>query len=195
MLNKLLSKFYNSFFTNYRRLFYFLLPNLFSLKNIRYVNIPHCQQKTLITGKGKVIIGKDCKFGFKQGGFHLNGCIEFQPRGKNAIIKIGKNVVTNNNIFICSLGYIEIGDDTLIGQNVTLMDFEAHGILPQDRRKIGKVDKIIIGRNVWIGSNVIILQGTKIGDNSIVAAGAVVKGVFPSNTIIGGVPGKAIKTI
>jgi acetyltransferase-like isoleucine patch superfamily enzyme len=176
-------------------LFKFILPNIFSLKNIRYVNIPDCQQKILITGKGKVSIGKDCKFGFKQGGFYLKGCIEFQPRDKNAIIKIGKNVVTNNNIFICSLNYIEIGDNTLIGQNVTLMDFEAHGILPKDRREIGVVGEIIIGRNVWIGNNVMVLKGTKIGDNPIVAAGAIVKGVFPSNAIIGGVPGKVIKNI
>lgn len=175
----------------------FVVPNLlrFIKDSSYYVTIPICNQKTFITGEGLVEIGKNCQFGYRLGGFHRNGTIEFQARLKDAVIKIGSNVNTNNNIFICSAEYIEIGDDTLIGQNVTIMDFEAHSHDPKKRREIGEISRIIIGRNVWIGNNVMILKDSEIGDNTIVAAGSVVTGKFPSNIVIGGVPAKFIKTI
>ena len=56
------------------------------------------------------------------------------------------------------------------------------------RNSDGLVEPITIGKNVWFGNNVMILRGTQIGDHPIVAAGAVVKGKFGSNVIIGGVP-------
>lgn len=153
------------------------------------------QQKIFFTGRGFVQIGDKCSFGYKPGGFHYKGSIEIQSRGKDAQINIGRGVSTNNNIFICSCGSIDIGDFTLIGQNVTIMDFEAHGIEPHNRRQLGEVGQVRIGENVWIGNNVIILKNTSIGKNSIVAAGAVVSGDFPGNVIIGGVPARVIKQI
>ena len=54
---------------------------------------------------------------------------------------------------------------------------------------------IVLGRNVWIGSNATILQGVTIGDNSVVAAGAVVTKDVPADTIVGGVPARVIKHI
>jgi len=176
------------------RLFNFIVPNFFS-KYLFKMPAAVYLQKTILTGEGKIEIGNNCVFGYKLGGFHRNGCIELQPRYENAIIKIGNNVATNNNIFICAANRIEIGDDVLIGQNVTFMDFEAHGIHPNKRREIGEIGEIIIGANVWFGNNVIILKDTHIGKNSIVAAGAVVKGKFPDNVVIGGVPGRIIKKL
>ena len=52
-----------------------------------------------------------------------------------------------------------------------------------------------MGNNVWIGAKVTFLDGSFVDDNSIVAAGAVVNGIYPNNSIIGGVPAKIIKTI
>jgi acetyltransferase-like isoleucine patch superfamily enzyme len=121
--------------------------------------------------------------------------IELQPRYKDSLIKLGNNIATNNNIFICAANYIEIGSDTLIGQFVTIMDHEAHGLHPLHRRDIGVIGKVIIGENVWIGNNVIILKDSKIGENSVVAAGAVVSGTFPANVVLGGIPAKIIKKI
>lgn len=178
-----------------RVIFNFIVPNLFSSARVRCLSTPSCQQKVFFTGKGLIEIGKSCSFGFKLGGFHRGGCIEFQARDENARIKIGNEIWTNNNIMLCAANYIEIGDNSLIGQNVTIMDFEAHGIEPNKRRLRGVVGQVIIGSNTWIGNNVMILKNTEIGDNSIVATSAVVSGRFPSNVIIGGVPAKIIREI
>ncbi|WP_406844512.1 acyltransferase [Flavobacterium soyae] len=169
------------------------MPNVFSNTRIEIKKLPFFQQTTILRGKGKILIGEQCMFGTIDGGFNRNGTIEFQARYKDATITIGDNVATNNNIFICAANKIEIGNHTLIGQNVTLMDFEAHGIEPLKRREVGEVGEIVIGKNVWIGNNVLVLKDSHIGDNSIIAAGAVVKGRFPENVIIGGVPAKIIK--
>lgn len=175
----------------------FLLPNLGKRSSalLIYRQIPTCQQYTKVTGRGVVEIGAHCVFGYKLGGFYRNGTIEFQARFPNARIQIGNNVATNNNIFICAAKLIEIGDDALIGQNVTIMDFEAHAIEPTQRRTLGEIGTVKLGKNIWIGNNVTILKNTEIGDNAIIAAGAVVRGKFPANVIIGGVPAKVIRDI
>jgi len=177
--------------------FNFIFPNLNLLitKRVTFINKPTCNQKTLLTGLGHIYIGNKCTLGYKPGGFHRGGCIELQARYKEAVIRIGDNIATNNNIFICAANNIEIGANTLIGQNVTIMDFEAHGIHPDKRSKIGEVGKVKISKNVWIGNNVTILKNSSIGVNTIVAAGAVVSGFFPANVIIGGVPAKIIKKL
>jgi len=54
---------------------------------------------------------------------------------------------------------------------------------------------IILGRNVWVGSNATILQGVTIGDNAVIGAGAVVTKDVEANTIVGGVPARFIKSI
>lgn len=156
---------------------------------------PRCNQKIKLTGKGRIYIGNGCMFGFELGGFHYGGCIEIQPRNENSIIQIGNNVATNNNIFICAANKVVIEDDTLIGQNVTIMDHEAHGSASHLRRQVGEIGSVTIRKNVWIGNNVIILKNTEIGENTIVAAGSVVSGKFPANVIIGGIPSKVIKSL
>ncbi len=180
-----------------RRIFNFMLPNIlvFIRKGISFSSYPDCIQKTLITGFGTVEIGVNCCFGFKLGGFFRKGFIEIQSRNHKSHIKIGDRVSTNNNVFLCAANWIEIGNDTLIGQYVTIMDFEAHGIPYNLRRETGEIGIVVLGKNVWIGNNVIILKNSIIGDNSIVAAGAVVTGTFPENVIIGGVPAKIIRQI
>ena len=180
-----------------RRFFNFILPNKGNLikRRVIFTEFPKFDQITLCEGAGIVEIGNQCVFGYKPGGFHRGGSIELQARYKKSKIKIGNNVVTNNNIMLCAANYIEIGNDTLIGQNVVIFDHEMHGILPNDRRKIGLVGKVIIGKNVWLGNNVTILKNSEIGENSIVATGAVVSGTFPGNVIIGGIPAKVIKVI
>lgn len=151
-------------------------------------------QKTIINGKGKIHIGNNVSIGYKLGGNFYKNRSEFQPRYKDAVIEIGDNVSFNNNIFICSAKKVSIGEDSLIGEGVTIFDFEAHGTMPYDRHKLGEKKEVIIGKNVWIGSKVTILKGARIGDNSVIAAGSVILGKeYPANAIIGGNPARVLK--
>lgn len=121
---------------------------------------------------------------------------ELQTRTNDSVINIGNNVLTNNNLKIIARGTVDIGDDCLIGENVTIMDHNAHGVKPSERRtSAGTAKDVIIGKNVWIGNNVTILPGSKIGDNCILAVGCVVKGNIPANVIVQGNPGVIVKNI
>ncbi|WP_276768778.1 acyltransferase [Phascolarctobacterium succinatutens] len=121
---------------------------------------------------------------------------ELQTRTNDSVINIGNNVLTNNNLKIIARGTVDIGDDCLIGENVTIMDHNAHGVKPSERRtSAGTVKDVIIGKNVWIGNNVTILPGSIIGDNCILAVGCVVKGNIPANVIVQGNPGVIVKNI
>ncbi|MDY0780458.1 sugar O-acetyltransferase [Tenacibaculum sp. IB213877] len=107
--------------------------------------------------------------------------------------KIGKNVFINFNCTFLDLGGITIEDDVLIAPNVSLLT-EGHPINPTERHALLS-KPIHIKRNAWIGANATIMQGVTIGENSIVAAGAVVSKDVPDNAIVGGIPAKLIKNI
>ncbi len=94
---------------------------------------------------------------------------------------------------------ITIGDDTLIGGNVKIIDNDFHPIEIEarnadDKDRIG-VRPVTIGKNCFIGCNALILKGTELGDGCVVGAGAVVCGKFEANTVIAGNPAKAIRKI
>lgn len=108
-------------------------------------------------------------------------------------IKIGKNVFINHACSFLDLGGITIEDDVLIGPRVNLTT-ENHSVDPTKRRFLD-LKEIIIKRNAWIGAGATILPGVTIGENSIVAAGAVVNKDVPPNTIVGGIPAKVVKKI
>ena len=107
--------------------------------------------------------------------------------------KIGKNVFINFDCTFLDLGGITIEDNVLIAPKVSLLS-EGHPISPENRHSL-MVGHIHIKKNAWIGAGAIILQGVTVGENSIVAAGAVVSTNVPDNTIVGGIPAKVIKEI
>lgn len=108
-------------------------------------------------------------------------------------LSMGKNVFINFNCTFLALGGIVIEDDVLIAPDVKLLS-ENHPIPPAERHALVP-GKVHIKRNVWIGAGAIILPGVTIGENSIVAAAAVVSKDVPANTVVGGIPAKIIKTI
>ena len=111
--------------------------------------------------------------------------------GKN--IRFGKNVFINSGCCFQDQGGITIGDGSLIGHQVVLATLN-HALEP-DQRATTVPGPIVIGKNVWIGAHATILQNVTIGDNAVVAAGAVVTRDVPPNTIVAGVPAKVVKTI
>lgn len=107
--------------------------------------------------------------------------------------KIGKNVFINFDCTFLDLGGITIEDNVLIAPKVSLLS-EGHPTSIENRHSL--VPKPIhIKKNAWIGANATILPGVTIGENAIVASGAVVSKDVPDNTIVGGIPAKILKTI
>ena len=111
--------------------------------------------------------------------------------GKN--LTLGKNVFINACCQFQDQGGVTIGDGTLVGPKTVIATLNHH---EDPRKRANLIPKpVTIGRNVWIGANVTILPGVTIGDGAIIAAGAVVSKDVESNTVVGGVPAKLIKTI
>ncbi len=111
----------------------------------------------------------------------------------------GPSIVLGNNIFVGKdvefniKERIDILDNSLIGANSKFIDHD-HGIEQNEliRTQACPSAPISIGRDVWIGANVVILKGVAIGDGAVIAAGAVVNKNVPSYEIWGGVPAKKI---
>lgn len=108
-------------------------------------------------------------------------------------IQIGKNVFINHACSFLDMGGITIEDHVLLGPKVNLIT-ENHPANPANRRAL-ICKPIVIKYNAWIGAAATILPGVTIGENAVVAAGAVVSKDVSANTIVGGVPAKFIKTI
>jgi acetyltransferase-like isoleucine patch superfamily enzyme len=108
-------------------------------------------------------------------------------------ISLGRNVFINHACTFLDMGGITLEDDVLIGPKVNLIT-ENHPLDPSDRKAL-MCKPIVVKRNTWIGAGATILPGVTIGENAVVAAGAVVSKDVPANTIVGGVPAKFIKAL
>ncbi|KAG7914446.1 hypothetical protein KL927_004640 [Ogataea polymorpha] len=111
--------------------------------------------------------------------------------GKN--LKIGKNVFINFDCVFLDLGGITIEDGVLIAPKVNLLS-EGHPVEPAIRSSL-LVGPIHIKKNAWVGANATILSGVTVGENSVVAAGAVVTQDVPDNTVVGGIPAKVLRKL
>lgn len=107
--------------------------------------------------------------------------------------QVGKNVFINHACSFLDLGGITLEDDVLIGPQVKLVT-ENHPLDPEDRKAL-ICKPILIKRNAWIGAGVTILPGVTVGENAIVAAGAVVTKDVEANTVVRGIPAKFLKNI
>lgn len=121
----------------------------------------------------------------------LGGCSLQSPSG----IELGNNIIINHNTTIAGHGGLIIGDYVQIGPNCNILT-ASHGYsewkIPIRNQPIIR-KKVIIEDDVWIGANVVVLPGVKIGRGSIVGANAVVTKNVEPFTIVGGVPAKKIK--
>ncbi len=111
--------------------------------------------------------------------------------GKNTTV--GKKVFINEGCCFQDQGGIEIGDGCLIGQQVVIATLN-HDLNPE-RRGDMMPKPVKIGKNVWVGAHATILPGVTVGDNAVIAAGAVVTKDVPANAVVAGVPVKIIKKI
>src|SRR5699024_3176551 len=110
-------------------------------------------------------------------------------------VHLGNDVYVNFNCTFVDDAQINIGDNTMIAPNVTIIA-ASHPISPKLRLEgYGCNQPVNIGKNVWIASNVTILPGVTIGDNSVIGAGAVVNKDVPANVIAIGNPIRVLREI
>lgn len=140
----------------------------------------------------KLVFG-DCA---RIGAYSLITCTShFSKYGKG--IKIGSNTAIGQFSEFGAAGGIVIGNDVIMGSYISFHS-ENHNFNDKTRliREQGVTNKgIILGNNIWVGAKVTFLDGCAVGNNCVIAAGAVVNGIFPDNVVIGGVPAKILKPI
>ena len=128
----------------------------------------------------------------------VNHPVVLRTLAAGARIRIGDRVGISGGS-ICAARRIEIGDDTMLGANVTIADTDFHSLHPAYRAghthpTIG-IAEVRIGKRVFIGTNSLVLKGVTIGDNSVIGAGSVVTKDVPENCIAAGNPCKVIRSL
>ena len=110
-------------------------------------------------------------------------------------IEIGENFYANHNLIILDVNKVKFGDNVFIAPNCGFYT-AGHPLDVESRNKgLEYAKPIEIGNNVWIGGNVVVLPGVKIGDNSVIGTGSVVTKDIPANVVAVGNPCKVIKNI
>lgn len=168
-------------------------------------------KKVIVKNQGKnntLIIGPGCRlnnvrFNFKGN----NNIIEIKEsvtakdatfcfEDNNNKIVIGKQSILAGEIYIdCIEGTsILIGENCLFSREIRLMTGDSHSILDLEAHRINPSQNIVIDNHVWVGYRAVLLKGTFVSENSIIAAGALVTKKFDKpNIVIAGNPAKIVK--
>jgi len=138
---------------------------------------------------------ENCKLEIGDDFYTRLGCII--RVGEQGVLHIGKNVFFNNYCTVTCLHSIEIGDNVMFGEGVKVYDHD-HLILKENYLRISRehfnYGKVVIGKNSWLGSNVIILRGVTIGENVVIGANSVIYKNIPANSIVKTAAGLDITT-
>lgn len=192
-----------TFIRGLKVIFNFRKPGIIFLeKGVKFFNLNRIQFGSMVKIGAYSYLSANSKKGIKIGNNTSIGAFSriivatsFDNPGKHIII--GDNVGIGEYAYLGGAGGLEIGDECIIGQYLSChpenhnFDNSSIAIRHQGVTRKG----IKVGSNCWIGSKVTILDGVSIGNNCVIAAGAVVTKNFPSDVVIGGVPAKIIKTI
>ena len=191
MLQRLLMSISNLIFS-----FFLKFPFLVLSKGVGYHRLIKTSKQPVlvITGRdkrGTVDFGIGVKIGnYRSPGFFSYSYIDVRNGSTGIYIK--DNTLIGNRFVAISTSLIEIGADCLIGNDVKIYDSDFHS-LKKDRSSLeSKNSDVIIGSNVFIGDNVIILKGVSIGDRAVIGAGSVVVKNVGVNEIHAGNPAKKI---
>ncbi|HZE73108.1 MAG TPA: acyltransferase [Pyrinomonadaceae bacterium] len=118
------------------------------------------------------------------------------PNQPEARLTIGDYTSIWYGTVISARHEINIGQHCAISWNCTIIDNDMHQIVYSDPLHQTEVNPAVkIGDHVWIGASAIVLKGVTIGDNSVVAAGAIVTRDVPKNTLVMGTPARPVRTI
>jgi len=157
----------------------------------------------IIIGRGSVLT--NVHFRVRGSGHHIEfgencrisrGAL-FWFEDENGLLQVGSNTtMVEVHIAVTESGSkVVIGEDCMFANDIDLRTGDSHSVIDaRTGERINYPGNIIIGRHVWIAPHSVILKGVNIGENSIVATGAVVSKSFESGVIIGGNPANIIKT-
>lgn len=144
--------------------------------------------------KIKIYLHKFVNRSLYKKGVELHGVPKIIYREK---IELQEHVKINQNVFMHGAGGIEIKKNTTLSYGTTILStgYETQQWMSSTERTHTE-EKIVIGKNVWVGANVTILQGVQIADNVIIGAGSVVnKSLLVPGHLYAGVPAKKIKKL
>ncbi|MEI6169172.1 MAG: acyltransferase [bacterium] len=157
-------------------------------KGLRAECLPYMRGSgDLILGENVYLSGRSC--------FYFMGGMPVPPE-----IVIGNGTFIGNGCTLSAARRICIGEKCLISAGVRIHDNDGHPLDPGRRLRNEPIrqdeaDEVIIGKNVWIGAQAIILKGVTIGDNAVVGTAAVVTADVPASTIVAGNPSKVVKDL
>jgi maltose O-acetyltransferase len=158
----------------------------------------HKAQPVLILGKGIVQFERGVRLGFFPSPFFMSGYIHLEARNSGSSIRIGEGTHINNNfVAIAEHTSITIGKRCFVGANVEILDSDFHGLKVSERATSNsqKAKPVVLGDDVFIGSNVKIMKGVVIGNGSAIANSAIVVRDVPPGVVAGGNPAKVLRTI
>ena len=162
------------------------------------VGRPVLHQPLQMAGSGTIRFHQNVRIGlFPSPGF-LEGYAYIEARNPGAKVRVGSDTWINNG-FRCIAEHtsITIGENCLIGANVEILDSDFHGLRLHERgvSKPEWAAPVVLEDNVFIGSNVRILKGVRIGTGSVIANSSVVIADIPPLVVAAGVPAKVIRSI
>ena len=135
--------------------------------------------------RGVIEVGQECE---------INQGVELNPWG--GAIRLGRRVWLGPYAVIYGHGGVEIGDQTLVSMHVSILSSD-HAI-PERAKMIRNCGDVLkhtkIGRDVWIGTNAVVLGGVTIGDGCVIGAGSVVTKDLPAYSVAVGVPARVVRT-
>ncbi|WP_310388458.1 acyltransferase [Roseateles sp.] len=168
------------------------------LSTARADGLPTLHQPLQMIGDGSIRFGKDIHIGVFPSPFYMSGYAYIEARGRNAVVELGDGTKINNGfVVIAEHTSIILGRNVLIGTNVEIYDSDFHGLHREARLRSDPAcaRPVVIGDEVFLGSNVKVLKGVRIGAGSVVANGSVVVNDLPENVIAGGIPAKVLRGI
>jgi acetyltransferase-like isoleucine patch superfamily enzyme len=149
-------------------------------------NAPKCRGIPLVQNTGQMIIGDYFSIWSHLGRSEL-------AVGAGGVLRIGNCVFINTGTTISAQLEVTIGDRVQIGNGVSILDSDFHGLT--DRHSPPPAEAIRIEDDVWIATKAIVLKGVTIGRGAVVAAGAVVTSDVAPYTLVGGVPARVIRSL
>tara|TARA_Y100001001_G_C8011439_1_gene309860 strand:+ start:2032 stop:2679 length:648 start_codon:yes stop_codon:yes gene_type:complete len=189
-----------------------LLPSFFIVTNKLCVKVRSLIYSLVYGAPGMSVSGrlkirgvKRIDFGkglFVNGDVWLEAVVSYAGKDYDPILKIGDGVSMSSGVHLSAINSITVGDGCLFGSNIYIGDHN-HGFygggegsapsVPPAQRELSSSGSIALGENCWLGDNVVVCGGVRIGDGVIIGANSVVTSGIPDFSIACGSPARVIK--